>query len=57
MTPARCGFRGVFLAAGDALAAIDRRRRPQPVSTSSANGLRRLARTLAPGTTPGDPLE
>jgi hypothetical protein len=45
----------VFLAAGDALAAVDTAA-PAAGLDFSANGLRRLARTLAPGY-PGDPLE
>src|SRR4029453_7318754 len=45
----------VFLAAGDALTAIDAAA-PAAGLDFSANGLRRLARTLAPGYS-GDPLE
>ena len=45
----------VFLAAGDALATIDATA-PAAGLDFSADGLRRLARTLAPGH-PGDPLE
>jgi len=45
----------VFLAAGDALAAIDAAA-PAAGLDFSADGLRRLARSLAPGQT-GDPLE
>jgi hypothetical protein len=45
----------VFLAAGDALAAVDAAA-PAAGLDFSANGLRRLARTLAPGYQ-GDPLE
>ena len=45
----------VFLAAGDALTAVDAAA-PAAGLDFSANGLRRLARTLAPGYS-GDPLE